>query len=108
MQRGTEQPMSREQRIHEQEQRLDQLGARVTQLQDELERADTKLRETYRTELKALVKRRGEAQAQLAQLRLQEAESWQQQTLLTGVAQVLDEIGQRLDRLFTGVRGHKR
>lgn len=98
--------MARKEQIDQLGVRLDELNGRIRAMERELGRiADSKRRETYRGELKVLREKRHVAEERLAELRLREAESWEDEDFLSGVLEIFDEIGERLQRLGERVRG---
>ncbi|MGA7800353.1 MAG: hypothetical protein WCC36_06040 [Gammaproteobacteria bacterium] len=97
--------MTRQQQIEELEGRLAQWRARIRQVESDQSHADAVGRRAFEAELKALKEHVSGADGQLGQLRLSKAESWEEETLLTGINRTMDEIGQRLDRLFRGGEG---
>ena len=96
--------MTPEQQIKHLENRLNDYGSEITKLEGKLKYADAKLRETYQNEIDDLRQRRHRVEGQLAQARLNKAESWSDENLGAGIAEALDEIGQRLSRLFSKVK----
>lgn len=98
--------MTREQQIQQLERRLNELDGEIRKLEGDLGMVtDSKRRETYRGELKVLHEKRHVAEERLAQARLEKAESWEEDTLLTGILEIFDEIGARLQRLGGKIRG---
>jgi hypothetical protein len=83
------------------ENRLSQWANRIDSLSREIESANPKLRETYRTELRELERKRFEAERHLAQLRIASAESYEKEDIQAAVLSIFDDIGRRLDRLIS-------
>jgi chromosome segregation ATPase len=98
--------MTRQDQMNELEERLAQWNARIRQLESDRSHADAMGRRAFDAELVTLKEHADSVDGQLAQLRLSKAESWEDETLLTGINRAMDEIGQRLDRLFRGVESH--
>ncbi len=84
--------------------RLETLLARyrsmTAALQDEVGRADAKLREDLHRELGEIHHRQRHAEEHLAQARLQQAESWVEEDFGTGLFAIFDDLGRRIDSLF--------
>lgn len=90
----------REDDIQALKRQLDHLDRRMEELEGRLAQAGSALRERYQGELKALRNRHREAEAEMARLRVDEAESWEREDLQGGLLAIFDDIGGRLDRLF--------
>lgn len=84
------------------ENRLSRWANRLRELDSQLDRADPKLRETYRAEIRELERKRLQAERHLAELRIAAAESYTQEDLQAAVFSIFDDIGRRLDRLISG------
>lgn len=96
--------MTDKQDIRRFETHLEDLDRRMHGLQTELDKVDPGLRASYKNELAALATDRQAAQEQLARLRLADAESWQEEDLETGILEIFDQIGERLNGLFSRIR----
>jgi BMFP domain-containing protein YqiC len=83
--------------------RLDSLDARIAQLEHEMAHADPKLHETYQAQWQEATETRRHAGDLMAQLKLQEAESWERMDLWNGIEAVFDDLGKFLDRI-TGTK----
>ena len=79
---------------------LDHLERRMEELEGRLAQAGSGLRERYQAELKTLRERHREADAEEGELRVEEADSWEEEDLQGGLLAIFDDIGSRLDRLF--------
>ncbi len=96
----------REEQIQRLESWENDLNNRIAALDSQLDSVPPKLRETFSDELKLLRKQRSEADKRLAELRLEKAESWREEDLQAGIVNIFDDIGRRLDRMFTQVPRH--
>lgn len=94
--------VTRTEQIERLERRLQEWDTRIGKLEAMMEKGDRKLRACCQQELEALLGRRWEAGETLAELRLQEAESWEEANLRT--LGIFDEMGNSLDRLFSRMR----
>ncbi len=94
----------REQIIGLLERRLGQIDRQIADLQQMMEHADPKLREDLSRELESIRERRQTVEDHLARLRLQEAESWSEEDLESGMLTILDSIGDKIARLLGGGR----
>ncbi len=79
---------------------LTRYRAMTAELQDEVARADSKLREDLHRELVEIHHRQRHAEEHLAQARLQQAESWVEEDFGTGLFAIFDDLGRRIDALF--------
>lgn len=95
--------MNQQQQIQQLEKHLEHLKERRQELETQLGQADSKLREDLGHELGELQRHFRHAEEHLAQLRLDDAESWADEDLGTGILAIFDEIGNRLDKLFRAV-----
>lgn len=73
----------------------------IKTLQAQSEHADPKLREAYEQKVKLLEEKWRKIGERLATLRLEQAESWEEDTMLTGIFEIFDEIGRRVDELMS-------
>jgi len=83
--------------------RLDSLDAQIASLERAMVHADPKLRETYHAQWLEATEKRRHAGDFMAQLRLQEAESWERTDLWNGLEAVFNDLGAFLDRI-TGTK----
>ena len=90
----------REDDIQALKRQLDHLDRRIEELEGRLAQAGSALRERYQSELKTLRERHREAETELARLRRDEADSWEEEDLQGGLLAIFDDLGGRLDRLF--------
>ncbi|MFA7618529.1 MAG: hypothetical protein WC012_05715 [Thiohalomonadaceae bacterium] len=79
--------------------RLDALDACIAGLERDMEGADPKLRETYQTQLYEAADKRRTAMNLMAELRLQQAKSWERSDLWNGLEAVFNDLGAFLDRV---------
>lgn len=95
--------MSIEEQIQQLQKRLADWEAEMNELQAEIATSDkdAKVKEGLLSELDALQARRRLAEERLAELRTQEAEAWADDTLLTGILDIFDDIGRRLDAVIS-------
>lgn len=82
------------------ERQLSHLDRRIEDLEGRMARAGLTLRQAYQAELKSLRDEHRRAEAEIARLRRQEAESWEREDLQGGILAIFDDLGARLDRLF--------
>lgn len=92
----------REQIIGLLERRLGQIDRQMADLQQMMDHADPKLREDLSRELESIRQRRQTVADHLARLHLQEAESWSQEDLESGMFAILDGMGEQITRLLGG------
>lgn len=83
------------------EDKLTEWDARIGQLQAMMSQGDYSLRACCKQELDVLSEKRHQADTALSELRLREAESWEEENFRTGLLDIFDDIGTRLDRLVT-------
>lgn len=86
------------------ENRLAHWTQRIHELDSLIERSNPKLRETYRSDIRALERKRLEAEQHLAELRIAEAESYRKEDIQAAIFSAFDDIGRRLDRLISKPR----
>jgi len=94
--------VTRKEQIARLEGRLQEWDIRIGKLEAMMEEGDRKLRACCQQELEMLLGRRREAGETLADLRLAEAESWEEANLRT--LGIFDEMGNSLDTLFSRMR----
>jgi DNA repair exonuclease SbcCD ATPase subunit len=87
-------------RIDAVERQLAELEARLAELEHLSDTRKDQAGEAARRELPALRERLREKKAEFERLRVQDAQSWEQENLLTGIEAVFDEIGKRIMRLL--------
>ncbi len=75
----------------------------VHALQDQLQHIDPKLRQACQYELEKLKDEWHHIRTRLADLRLEQAESYHDDNFLTAFHQVFDEIGARVDHLISSL-----
>lgn len=92
--------MNHETEIQRLESLLARYRARIETLQDEADRAPSKLREDLARELSEIHRRQRHAEEHLAQVRLRHAESWEEEDFATGLMAIFDDLGRRIDGLF--------
>ena len=95
--------MSIDEQIRQLEKRLSDWEAEMSELEAEIAASDKdpKVKEGLLSELESLQARRRTAGERLAELRTREAESWADDTLLTGILEIFDDIGRRLDAVVS-------
>ena len=76
---------------------------RINDLEAELERIGPGTRSRYFRDVQELKERRDAARTRVTQLRLKEAESWEEEDLQAGIIRVFDDIGCRVNRLVSKV-----
>ena len=86
------------------EDKLAEWDARIGQLRAMMNQGDYSLRACCKQELDMLAEKRHQAEAAVSELRLREAESWEEENFRTGLLDIFDEIGNRLNRLVTRMR----
>ncbi len=94
----------REERIRRLERRMGELDARIQELEADMGKADAKLREDLAPRLKEIQDKRRKVERLLADLKLKEAEAWDDQNLETGLFAIFDDIGERIGKLFESLR----
>lgn len=94
----------REERIKRLETRMGELDTRIQQLEADMRKANAKLREDLAPRLKEIQDKRRQVERLLAELKLKEAEAWDDQTLETGLFAIFDDIGKRIGKLFESLR----
>ncbi len=93
----------REERIRQLETRLAGWENRIDELEEELARSEAAIRNRYFRDLQDLKEKRDAARNRIAELRLRRAESWEDDDLQAGIIRVFDDIGSRINRLFSNV-----
>ncbi len=77
---------------------------RIDELEAELDRIGPRTRSRYFRDVQELKERRDAAKNRLSQLRLKQAESWEEEEdLQAGIIRVFDDIGCRVNRLVSKV-----
>ncbi|WP_303905738.1 hypothetical protein [Thiohalomonas denitrificans] len=75
----------------------------INELEAELDRIGPRTRSRYFRDVQELKERRDAAKNRLSQLRLKQAESWEEEDLQAGIIRVFDDIGCRVNRLVSKV-----
>jgi chromosome segregation ATPase len=94
----------REERIKRLERRMGELDTRIHELEADIHKANTKLKEDLAPRLKEIEDKRRQVERLLAELKLKEAEAWDDQNLETGLFAIFDDIGKRIGKLFESLR----
>ena len=97
--------MRRGQEIERLEQQQVSCDTEIKSLQAQFHNIDPKLRERYEQKIKLLDEKWHRVGERLAELRLREAESWEEDHMLTGLHEVFDDIGRRVDELISKLSG---
>jgi chromosome segregation ATPase len=93
--------MKVDQHIEQLEGRLAAFDDQIKEMEGKIDDANSKLKEDLALDLNHIKKKRHHAEEQLAQLRLNKAESWADEEFRSGMFAVFDDIGRRLGGLFT-------
>ncbi len=95
---------TRKAKIEQLEHQLDSWDKRLHEVERMMQKGDRKTRVCCEKERRALLELRQLAGDTLAQLRLEEAESWEEENFRTGVLDIFDQIGHSLDRLVSRMK----
>ena len=95
---------SRKAKIEQLEQQLGSWDNRLREIEHMMQKADRKTTACCQKERRALLELRQLAGDTLAQLRLEEAKSWEEENFRTGVLDIFDQIGHSLDRLVSRMK----
>ena len=95
---------TRKAKIEQLENHLRSWDKRLGEIERIMQKGDRKARTCCEKERRALVELRQLAGDTLAQLRLEEARSWEEENFRTGVLDIFDEIGHSLDRLVSRMK----
>ncbi len=95
---------TRKAKIEQLEHQLDSWDKRLREVEHMMQKGDRKTKVCCEKERHALLELRQLAGDTLAQLRLEEAESWEEENFRTGVLDIFDQIGHSLDRLVSRMK----
>lgn len=95
--------MDHDDKIRQLEQRLAEMDEHIAELERRLPNAPTQERGALDRELSAIRERHRHAEQRLAQEKLEQAESWQEEDLETGILEIFDDIGRRIDAMFSRI-----
>lgn len=83
------------------EKRLAKFDQQIEQLELEINSGNRKLREDLRPQMKVIRQRRRYAEERLEKIRLAKAESWLDEDFRVGILTIFDDIGRRINSLFS-------
>ncbi len=93
--------MNIDERILKLESQLGDLTSRMDAISGLAGKVSTRARELYNEEREQILKKCGKARERLNELKLKKAQSWEDETIGDAVLEIFDEIGDRLDKLFS-------
>ncbi len=95
--------MNINERIDQLEHKLGEYDGRIRKLDDLMDSVDTKLKEKYKQDVASLHLQSEKARARLHLLKLKKAQSWEDETLGSVMLEIFDELGEKLDLLFSRI-----